>query len=111
MGKPQFRPIAPLDVDDAALEAVNERLGVPKMVRAQARPSPQEASVVARGVQIKPPEDKLSVLVPAYLMDAVRQEAARKKVTVRHVVMAALKAQGFSIRDEDLVGDGRRRER
>lgn len=33
MTKPNFRPIAPLDVDDHALDQVNDRLGVPQMVR------------------------------------------------------------------------------
>ena len=36
MNKPNFRPIAPLDVDDDALERVNERLGVPTMIRSAA---------------------------------------------------------------------------
>lgn len=37
MNKPNFRPIAPLDVDDDGLERINDRLRVPTMVRPPAK--------------------------------------------------------------------------
>lgn len=33
MSKPTFRPIQPLDVDDAALAELSGQMGVPKLVR------------------------------------------------------------------------------
>lgn len=96
----RFRSIAvPLDVDDVALEAVNARLGVPTLTRpvATAEPPPLRAAL-----------EKLTIEVPTYLSDAIKREALDRRTTARHVVMTALKAQGFEVHDADLVADGRR---
>ena len=45
MSKPLFRPIAPLEVDDSALDALNDRLGVPTMVPAPKSPAANHAPV------------------------------------------------------------------
>lgn len=105
MTKPTFRPIAPLDVDDAALERVNESLGVPTLVRpgtgaaqsSAARPSPKPT-----------PQEKLTVEITAYLMDAVRHRALERRMSIRHLVMLALKGVGLTVEPGDLVPDARR---
>lgn len=48
MNKPNFRPIEPLDADDSDLERVNERLGVPTMVRALVKASQQDVVTASR---------------------------------------------------------------
>lgn len=101
---PSFRAIAaPLDVDDALLDRVNDRLGVPRMVklgREAASPPPPAA--------VRAPVEKLTIEIPDYLLDAIKRAALDRKSTARHVVMAAMKAAGFAIDDADLVEDGRR---
>lgn len=100
---PAFRAIAaPLDVDALLLDRVNDRLGVPRLVRPEsdaAAPSPPAQ---------RAPVEKLTIEVPDYLLDAVKRAALDRRTTARHVVMAALKSAGFAIDDPDLIEDGRR---
>lgn len=112
---PSFRPIgAPLDVDDAALDAVNARLGVPVLARSEPRPAsvpmaPAAAPPPVTHEAAAVPLEKLSLMVPDYLGAAIRLRAAETRTTVRHIVMEALAAHGFTIAEADMVPDGRRR--
>lgn len=99
---PYFRPIgAPLDVDDAALDRLNETMGVPTLTRPAAPVAAIETPVIRHA-------EKLTIELPAYLMDSLRQGAAADRTTVRHLVMTALRASGYAISDADMVPDGRR---
>ena len=104
MSKPNFRPIAPLDVDDNALERVNERLGVPTMVRQPAQP-PQSAATTATRQPVTPPrrQQKLTVRIPGYAVDALKRDALNARTTVRHLVLLALQKAGYSIEAADLL--------
>lgn len=103
MSKPNFRPIAPLDVDDDALERVNERLGVPTMVRPPAKT--QQAVVSASRPAATPPrrQQKLTVRIPGYLVDALKRDALEQRTTVRHLVLLALQKDGYKIDAADLL--------
>jgi len=107
---PQFRSIAaPLDVDDAALERVNDELGVPKLTR----PRREEADAAAPALPtarapVRSLLEKVTIEVPSYLADALRRTALEQRSSVRHVVMVALKVAGFEVAAADLVPDGRR---
>lgn len=102
--KLHFRPIAePLDVDDAALDLINTKLGVPKLTKSVGNDT---APAIQRA-----PIDKLTIEVPDYLADALKRSALDGRTTVRHVVLAALRGQGFEIADVDMLPDGRRRQR
>ena len=83
MNKPNFRPIAPLDADDSELERVNERLGVPTMVRTSTK-TRQQAVVTASRQPVTPPrrQQKLTVRIPGYLDAAAspRSFATRAQV-------------------------------
>ena len=106
MNKPQFRPIQqPLAVPDAALDRLNDRMGVPTMSRPDITQAPR--SVPKPSPQARA-QEKLSVELPTYLMDAMKQEALTRKVSVRHLVMIALKGLGLEIDPTDLVPDARR---
>lgn len=105
----KFRPIAvPLDVDDAALDRVNSRLGVPTLTK------PAANSVATK--QVEPDVhavervalEKLTIELPSYLADALRRAAVERRTTARHLVMLALRKDGFQVEDSDLVPDGRR---
>jgi hypothetical protein len=131
MTRPNFRPVsAPLDASDADLEKLNERLRVPTMVKSPAEmpavrenlhqdapkdeplPSPTRRSSAAKKAAPAPDPVqeaiRLSVMVPAYLSDAVNLRAAQERSTLRHIVMQALANFGFEIDPADLVPDGRR---
>lgn len=112
MIRPNFRPIQPLDVDDSALERVNDALAVPTMVRAAPKSAPQVAPPAApRAIAIKSPprrEEKLTTRLPGYLVDAMKTRALEQRSTVRHVMLKALRDAGFAIQPEDLVPDARK---
>lgn len=106
----KFRPIAvPLDVDDAALDRVNTQLGVPTLTKpavnavavplavAEVPATPERAAI-----------EKLTIELPRYLADALRRAAVEQRTTARHLVMLALRKNGFEVQDSDLVPDGRR---
>jgi hypothetical protein len=107
----KFRPIAvPLDVDDAALDRVNAQLGVPTMTKPAANPKAAARPPVA---ETPPPPDrsapeKLTIELPRYLADAIRRTAVEQRTTARHLVMLALRKNGFEVDEADLVPDGRR---
>jgi hypothetical protein len=131
MNRPNLRPIvAPLDVDDAALEKLNNSLQVPTLINPAAgtpaveqeppqdapkeepRPSPtrttpaakKPASAKARSIQVA----RLNLNVPLYLLDAINVRAAQERSTTRHLVLQALAAFGFEIEPADIIPDGRR---
>ena len=103
MSKPNFRPIAPLDVDDDALERVNERLNVPTMVRSPAKA--QQDVVTASRPAVMPPrrQQKLTVRIPGYLVDALKRDALEQRTTVRHLVLLALQKDGYTVEASDLL--------
>src|ERR1700730_6647094 len=124
--RPSFRQIgAPLDVSDAALEKLNEDLGVPALVtpggrranpgqtlsevapKQAARPSPtqQQEKPTRKASTARPvePAVRLSVYIPAYVSEALNIRAAKERSTSRHIVMQALQALGFEIDAADLV--------
>jgi hypothetical protein len=106
----KFRPIAvPLDVDDAALDRVNSQLGVPTLTKpaanAAAAPRPIEDVPV---MPDRAPLEKLTIELPRYLADTLRRAALEQRTTARHLVMLALRKDGFEVQEADLVPDGRR---
>lgn len=105
----KFRPIAaPLDVDDAALDRVNHQLGVPTLTKPVANVGAADPMTAGRAEPVRAPLEKLTIELPAYLADALRREAAGRRTTARHLVMRALRNDGFEIEEADLVADGRR---
>lgn len=104
MTKPNFRPIAPLDVDDDALNRVNERLGVPTMVR-QPIKAAQSDGVTASRQPVAPPrrQQKLTVRIPGYLVDAMKRQALDHRTTVRNLVLLALQKDGYTVDPADLL--------
>ena len=93
---PNFRAIAtPLDVADQDLAAINQRLGVPTLVTS---PRP------------KAPMKPMNLLLPAYLVKAIKDRAHADDTSHRYVVLKALHDAGFPVEPDDLVKDARRAE-
>jgi len=104
MNKPNFRPIAPLDADDSELDRVNERLGVPTMVRPQAKATAAAAATAGR-LAVAPPrrQQKLTTRIPGYLSDELKQKALTQRTTVRLLLLLALQKDGYTIEPADLL--------
>jgi hypothetical protein len=137
--RPVFRPIsAPLDVPDEALNALGDRLGVPKMVKPEP-PQPREIDAIPenppshgapasfratpsparrnaplsqnRALPFEVPQpasEKITVELPGYVTAAMRQRSAQERLSHRYYVLMGLRAIGFEVADQDLVPDGRR---
>lgn len=108
MSKPNFRPFAPLDVDDEELDRVNDHLNVPVMVRSPAASqlaSNRKAVDTARRHAVKPPrrQQKLTVRIPGDLVDAMKRRALDERTTLRHLILVALQKDGFSVEADDLL--------
>ena len=101
MTKLNFRPISPRDVDDSALERVNDRLGVPTMVRSPAKRLPADTATASRQTAAPPRrQQKLTVRIPGYLVDELKRIKSQgvTMIWIEHVVHALL-----SIADRLLV--------
>lgn len=110
---PSFRSIgAPLDVDDAALERINDEMGVPALtapgIARERKVRPVERPASSAIPQMRAPVEKLTLEVPSYLADALKRAALDQRVSVRHLVLLALLKSGFDIAAADMVPDGRR---
>jgi hypothetical protein len=106
MSKPNFRPIAPLDVDDEALDRVNDRLNVPVMVRSPAASPPSRSAVDTasrRAAKAASRQTKLTLRVPDYLVDALKRSALDRRTTLRALVLQALQKDGYTVKAEDLL--------
>jgi hypothetical protein len=133
MTRPPFRSIsAPLDVDDATLAKVADKMGVPTLVSptspvaadtvqtppmhalapttepTRAKPNLRSKRPPAVPRPEKPLIDKLTIELPGYLVDAVKRRALDQRSTARHVILLALRDAGFQVEAGDLIPDGRR---
>lgn len=100
MTKPNFRPIAPLDADDAALERVNDTLGVPTMVRPTAK---AVAPSVRPAVKPSRRQKKVTFRGPEPVIDALKLDALSQKTTIRNLILKSLRDSGYAVLDEDLL--------
>lgn len=94
--KPAFRAVGtPLDVADQDLSLINQRLGVPTLVTAP---------------KAKAPMKPMNLLLPAYLVKAIKDRAHAEDTSHRYVVLKALQDAGFAVEPEDMAKDARRSE-
>lgn len=121
--KPAFQSVE-LDPIDLRLEAKAVEMGIPTLVTTKLE-TPEEAIIAAvtttprvvrktsragasaqstPRARMKP----LNIEVPDYAWIAIKMRAAQQMVSVRHIIMSALKADGIQIKDADMVEDGRR---
>ena len=117
--RPQFMPIS-ADIDDAKLEQLARDKGVGAMVKAKPvneagegrRLEPKVAAPVEENAQTaSAPRGRMKTVtleLPDYVWRELKIRAAHRETSVRHVIMTSLKAEGFEIKDDDMVEDGRR---
>jgi hypothetical protein len=107
---------------DARLEAKAAEKGIPTLVM----PKVEEPPVDEPTVPLEPvtpitrkaamprqatPHSRmrgLKIELPDYVWVALKKRAAEDMVTLRHVIMAALRDKGIPINDADMFEDGRR---
>lgn len=97
-------PIRPIDFDIArrVVDDFAAERNVPTQVYPRAAALPDRPA--------RSPTRKFTVALPEYVIDAMQERAlaTRPKRTARFVVLEALRAIGFEIKDADFILDGRR---
>lgn len=115
-------PFLPVDtdIDDGKLERLAQAKGVGAMVRTEAASVPVAAAAVQPKPRIEPearvgegptPRSRMKSVnleLPDYVWTELKIRSAREQVSVRHLIMSALKAGGTAIHEADMVEDGRR---
>lgn len=122
-----FMPVTP-DIDDDALETLARDKGVGALVKpvangrgegVRATPPPvarAEVPIATLAAAPSPSSDatprsrmkSVNIEIPDYTWTDLKIRAAKEQVSVRHIIMSALKVQGVEISDADMVEDGRR---
>ena len=135
--RPNFLSVE-LDPIDARLEAKAAEKGIPTLVNpkpeapkpepqtitaaqvATPLPAPTPAPTSAAAPKKRPkagqgaqstPRDRmrgLKIELPDYVWISLKKRAAEDMVSLRHVIMTALRAQGIAINEADMIEDGRR---
>jgi len=119
--KDQRKPFLALDaeIDDSRLERLAEEKGVATLVKSAseagqgakpARRHEQKVSLEA----VPTPRNHMknfSIEIPDYVWKELKMRAFHRGTTIKHVIMTSLVAEGFDIRDADIIEDGRRKDR
>lgn len=124
IARPAFQSIE-LDPIDARLEARAAERGIPTLVTPKAE-QPAEVQLLAAASASEVPAPRkpgtgpskeatprsrmkgLKVELPDYVWIALKKRAAEEMVSLRHVIMTALREKGIPINDADMIEDGRR---
>jgi hypothetical protein len=114
--RPAFQALE-LEGIDTRLEAKAAEKGIPTLLapKLEAGHSEVQASKPPEAQNALPDQPTprarmkgLKVELPDYVWVAIKKRAAEEMVSLRHVVMTALRAQGIVIADADMIEDGRR---
>lgn len=117
-----FLPVSS-DIDDDRLERLAEEKGVGSLVKTTSNrngagegaplpvtksPKPERAQISTSEATPRSRMKTVNLELPDYVWTDLKIRAAHKQTSVRHIVMTALKSEGFTIADVDMVEDGRR---
>lgn len=120
--KSDRKPFLPVtsDVDDEKIERLAQEKGVASLVRPNptkqragegGSATPATTNEPATGQTIATPRSDMKAVnleLPTYAWTELKIRAAQRQTSVRHLVMTALRADGITINDADMVEDGRR---
>jgi hypothetical protein len=123
VNRPSFQGVE-IDLIDKRLDAQAAEKGIPTLVAPQSVPPltadddvaprpPKVAQKPSRAGRLRRSTPRLrmktlNIEVPDYVWIAIKMRAAQEMVSVRHVIMLALRANGIEISDADMIEDGRR---
>lgn len=108
-----FAPIAP-DIDDQKLEQLAAEKGVGALVKPVANgrgEAPHNAAAKPVAAADPTPRSEMKSLnleLPVYVWTELKIRAAQQQTSLKHVVMTALVKDGVTIKDADMIEDGRR---
>jgi hypothetical protein len=111
-----FLAITP-DIDDGKLERLAADKGVGALVKPDVNGAgegmsrkPAESARTAPSPDATPRSEmkSLNLELPVYVWTELKIRAAQRQTSLKHVVMSALVKDGVTIRDEDMIEDGRR---
>ena len=111
-----FAPISP-DIDDDKLERLAAEKGVGALVKPVANKAGERVKKPAETVRpAQLPADATprsemksqNLELPAYVWTELKIRAAQQQTSLKHVVMTALVKDGVTIKDADMIEDGRR---
>jgi len=118
--KKEREPFMPLDsdIDDARLEELAEAKGVATLVKPIANRAGEAAPTrhadtahpveQTNGATPRARMKTINLELPDYVWTDLKIRAAKEQVSLRHIVMTALRATGVEIAEADMVQDGRR---
>ena len=117
-----FLPVSS-DIDDDKLERLAEEKGVGSLVKTTLNrngagegatapvpkaPKSERAQLPTSEATPRSRMKTVNLELPDYVWTDLKISAARKQTSVRHIVMTALRGEGFTIAEIDMVEDGRR---
>lgn len=116
--KPERKAFQPLSTDDldTKIETLAREKGVGAMVKpakseqgpSAPHPLPTDDLPQASASPLRGPRKALSLDVPDYVWTELKIRAAHRQTSVRHIVLTALRAEGFHVAESDMIEDGRR---
>lgn len=108
--RPAFVPLDRDDVDDAVIERLAREKGVGALQRPgkpAAAPEEERAPDDAQKAE-RPRMKTLNLELPVYLWRELKLRAVDAETSVRHLIIAALKNDAYTVEDADMIEDGRR---
>lgn len=116
--KTERAPFAPInnDIDDQKLEQLAADKGVGALVKPLANGGGERTrtavaepkSNVAADATPRSEMKSLNLELPAYVWTELKIRAAQEQTSLKHVVMKSLVKDGVTIKDADMIEDGRR---
>jgi len=107
-------PIQPIDFDIAkrAVDEFSQLREVPSSIApSQLNPGTGEGATLVTAVQHRQPASpikKLTLELPRYVVKELATRALKNDCTIKYIVLEALARNGISVKDTDLLQDGRR---
>ena len=112
--RPPFQSIE-LETIDARLDKQAQEKGIPTLVT----PQPKNKSIRKPAVAVTESEPAaeatprarmraLTIELPDYVWIELKTRAARKMISVRHLIMRMMQEAGITIEEGDMIEDGRR---
>lgn len=102
-----FAPISP-DIDDDKLERLAAEKGVGALVKPVANRAGEGTRKPSTDATPRSEMKSLNLDLPTYAWTEMKIRAAQQQTSLRHVVMTALRKDGITIHDADMIEDGRR---
>lgn len=118
--RPLARPTSGLDLDDSIIEETVAARGAPELMHpSQDGPEPSgDPADAPKGRKKREPVpgaatprskwQRVTVELPDYLVNELKDRAHEQRISIRHAVMKAMRAAHYKIIDADMIEDARK---